>query len=137
MLEILQNLIATFTGDATLTAIVPASQIFVGQVDIVEQTQAGLQLPQINIHVISENTLPVPTNARDTLIQIDIFSRNDMLEVVEVYERILVLVNYFIGNYGAAHLFWQLSSGMVDQYESGRTLFHRSITFKVWAIKPH
>jgi hypothetical protein len=135
MQEIIIQIINTLKNDATLTAIIPATQIFVGPVDIVTQTQSGLQLPQINLHVISEVSRTVPSNVRDTMIQIDIWSRNSHLEVVNVYERILTLLNYLSGNQSTAHTFWMRLAGSVDDYESDRRIFHRSLTMIVWSSK--
>jgi hypothetical protein len=135
MQEIIEKIIAVLTTDATLNAIVPASQIFVGPVDIVEQTQAGLQLPQINIHMISEVVRTNPSNVRDTIIQLDIWSRNSQKEVVVVYERILVLLDYLSGDQNTEHTFWMRLGGSSDQYESDRRIFHRSLSMTVWSQK--
>jgi len=135
MLEILQNLIAVLTGDATLTAIVPATSIMTGPVDIVTETQSGLLMPQINIHVISEVSRSVPLNTRDTLIQMDIWSRNDLMEVLTIYERVITLLNYTSPTQGSAKIFWERLGGAVDQYESDRGIWHRAITFNIWSQK--
>jgi hypothetical protein len=136
MLEILTFIINTLKNSTGVTSIVPATQILVGQVDIVEETQAGLQLPQINAHVVSESTRTVPTNARDTMVQVDIWSRNSMMEVVQVYEFILQALNYSIANVNTAHIFWDRSSSCVDMFESDRTIWHRAVTFEFWSMKP-
>jgi len=135
MLELIQKIISILTTDATLNAIVPAANILYGNVDIVEQTQAGLMLPQINLYTPDESTRMIPTNARDTTIQLNIWSRNSMLEVVQIYERIHYLLNYYTGDQNTSHIFWQLQSGMNDQTESDRRVFHRSVLFKVWSVK--
>lgn len=136
MLEILQYIISILTADATLTSIIPATQIFTGPVDVATEAQSQLLLPQINIHCVSESVRTVPINCRDTIIQIDIWSRNDMLEVINVYERILTLLDYNIANEGSAHIFWERLDGSHDQYESDRRIWHRSLSFKAWSQKP-
>ena len=135
MLEILQNIIAVFIGDTTLTAIVPATNILVGPIDIVTETQAGLLMPQINIHVVSEVSRSVPSNTRDTLVQIDIWSRNNQLEIENIYERIITLLNYTSPTQGSAKIFWERLGGAHDQYESDRGIWHRAITYNVWSQK--
>lgn len=135
MLEILQSLIATLQGDTTLTSIVPASNISVGPVDIVTETQSGLRIPQINIRIVSEISRSVPLNTRDTMVQIDIWDRNSQLELETIYERVITLLNYTSGNQGSAHIFWEVLGGAVDQYETDRGIFHRAVTYRIWAVK--
>lgn len=135
MLEILQNLISVLTNDATLNVIVPTANIFVGPVDVVTETQAGLLEPQINIHVISEVSRSIPSNTRDTLIQIDIWSRNNQLEIETIYERIITLLNYTSPTQGGAKIFWERLGGAIDQYETDRRIFHRAVTYNFWAQK--
>ena len=136
MLEILTNLIATLKASGSLTAIVPAANILVGPVDVVTETQAGLMLPQINIHVVSEVSRSVPSNTRDTSIQIDIWSRNSQLEIENIYEIIVPLLNYSSPVQGTAKVFWERLGGAVDQYESDRRIWHRATTFVFWSQKP-
>ena len=135
MLEILQSLISVLTGDATLTALVPASNIMTGPVDIVTETQSGLLQPQVNIHIISEVSRSVPLTTRDTLVQIDVWSRTSMEEVENIYERIISLLNYTSPTSGSAKIFWERLGGVVDQYESDRRIWHRSVTYNLWSSK--
>lgn len=135
MLEILQSLISVLTGDATLTALVPATSIMTGPVDIVTESQAGLLQPQVNIHIVSEVSRSVPRTTRDTLVQIDVWSRTSMLEVVNIYERIITLMNYTSPISGSAKIFWERLGGAVDQYESDRRIWHRAVTYNVWSAK--
>jgi hypothetical protein len=135
MLEILQKIISVLTTDSTLNAIVPATQIFVGPVDIVTEKQAELLLPQVNVHTVSEVSRTVPSNIRDTMVQIDIWSRNSQIEVENIYERIIVLLNYLSANQSTAHIFWERLGGAVDLYESDRRIFHKSMTMTVWSQK--
>jgi hypothetical protein len=134
MLELLQYIINALVTDSTLTAIVPAKQIFTGPVDVATEKQAELLLPQINVHIISEATRTVPLNARDTMVQIDIWSRNSVLETINIYEEILNALNYVIADKSTSHIFWQRSGAAVDQYESDRRIFHRSMTIQAWVM---
>lgn len=135
MLEILQNFISILTGDATLTGIVPATNIMTGPVDIVTETQSGLIQPQVNISVESEVSRSVPLNTRDTTIKLDIWSRNSQLETENIYERIITLLNYVSGDKSGAHFFWQRLGSAIDQFETDRRIWHKSISFAVWSIK--
>ena len=135
MLEIFQKIVSTLTGDATLTAIVPTSNIFTGAADVVLEKQGSLS-PFIILSQVSEISRTVPSNVRDTQIQIDIWSRNSQLEVENIYERIITLLNYLSGDQGTGHIFWERSSGAVDLFEVDRRVWHRSVTFMVWSQKP-
>ncbi len=135
MYEILQYIIYTLTHSASLNAIVPATQVFTGPVDIATELQSELLLPQINVHVISESSRTVPANTRDTMVQIDIWSRNSFLETVQVSELIIGLLNYQAPSQGVAKIFWERLGGTVDQYESDRRIFHRSLTYVIWSIQ--
>ena len=135
MLEILQKIISILTTDATLNAIVPAANIFTGVVDIVEESQSGLYLPQINISVVTETTRSVPSWTRDTQIQLDIWSRNNQLEVLTIYERILTLFEYQSGNQSSAHVFWFKMNGANDLNETDRRIWHRACSVTVWSQK--
>jgi hypothetical protein len=136
MLEILQNIMAILIADATLTAIIPAANMFSGPVDVVGETQSGLLVPQLNVHIVSEVSRSVPSNTRDTVIQIDIWSRNSYIETVQVYERIIQLLNYQNPTVGTARIFWERLGSAVDQYESDRRIFHRSMSIQAWSQKP-
>lgn len=135
MEEILEYVIQLLTTNGTLTAIVPANQIFSGPVDIATEIQSELLLPQINIHIISENVRTVPLNTRDTVLQIDIWSRNSYLETVQISEQILSLLNYNSPVEGAAKIFWNRLGSTVDMYESDRRIFHRVLSFQFWSQK--
>jgi hypothetical protein len=137
MLELLENLVSILTNDATLNAIVPVSNVFTGPVDFITESQAMLLFPQIQLSVVSEITRSVPTNTRDTLVQISIFSRNSQLEVLNIYERILSLLEYSNTTIDAtAVIFWQKVSSATDLYESDRRIWHRAVTVQAWSQKP-
>lgn len=135
MLNLLEYIISILTTDSTLNAIVPVSQIFTGPVDIDTEKQSQLLFPQINVHVVSEVSRTVPRNVRDTMIQIDIWSRNNFLETVSIYERIITLLNYNVADKNTGHIFWQRVGGAVDQYETDRRIFHRSVTYQCWIME--
>lgn len=136
MLELLEYFITQLTTNTGVTTLVPSTQIFAGPVDVATEFQSELLIPQINIHIVSEASRTVPLNTRDTIIQIDIWSRNNMLESVQISEAILTALNYNQGNIsGSAHIFWQRMGSTVDQYEGDRRIWHRTLTFQVWDIK--
>lgn len=137
MLEILQNFVTTITTSTSVTSIVPAANIFTGPVDILSQQQNALVLPSIILSTVSESQRPVPQYARDTMVQLDIWSRNSQLEVENVYEAVITALNYLTYNQGTAHICWQLLGGSKDDFETDRRVWHKSVTFQVWAVKPH
>lgn len=136
MLEIFQSFISILTGNATLTATVPVANILTGPADIIQEKASTLLAPAIILSQVSEVMRSVPLNTRDTMVQLDIFSRNSQLELETIYEQVLTLLNYDSGNQGTAHIFWQRLGGAVDQFETDRRVWHRSCTFTVWSIKP-
>lgn len=136
MLEILTNMVSVLINDTTLTAIVPSTNILTGPVDILEEKAVELVLPQINIHTISEVSRTVPSDVRDTLVQVDIWSRNSQLEIENIYERIITLLNYTNPTVGSARIFWQRLDGANDLYESDRRIWHRAMTYRAWSQKP-
>jgi len=134
MLEIFEKLISVLTGDAALTAIVPAANIFTGAVDITMEKQQDLLYPSIVLSQAGESVRSVPP-VRDTHVQLDIWSRNSQLEIENIYERVLTLLNYLSANQDTAHIYWQRLGGAVDQFESERRIWHRACTFIVWSQK--
>lgn len=123
-------------ADSTLTAIVPATSILVGPVDITMEKQAGLLYPQINLHAVSEVQRSNPLNTRDTQIQLDIWSRNSQLELENIYEEVVTALGYLTVNQGTSHIFWSRLGGAIDDYEADRRIWHRACTFVFWSIKP-
>lgn len=136
MLEIFQKLIATLTGDSTLTGLVPATSILTGPVDMLQESQKSLLFPSIILSQVSEVSRTVPSNTRDTHVQLDIWSRNSQLEIENIYEQVVLLLNYLSGDQSTAHIFWQRLGGAVDMFEGDRRVWHRSCTFVVWSVKP-
>ena len=138
MLNIIQKELALLTIDSTLATLMntttPNKRIFTGAVDIVKETQSTLGFPLLNIIAISESFRTVPEGARDSRIQIDIWSRNSELEVENIYERIQTLLNFKSGDINSSHVFWQRSSGMSSDYENDVRLWHYSTDFTIWSI---
>ncbi len=135
MLEILEQIIQILLADTTLTNTVPGTSIFAGPVDITMEKQANLLYPQINIRTVGEVQHTVPIKTRETQIQLDIWSRNNLKEIETIYERVLTLLSYKSADKATAHIFWQRLNGAVDDYESDRRVWHRACTFTVWAVK--
>lgn len=136
MLEIFEKFISLLTSNPTLNAIVPATSIYTGPVDIVIEKQNTLPYPVIVLTLASETSRSNPP-VRDTMIQLDIWSRNSQLELENIYEQIITILNYQISNQTPAHIFWQRLGNAVDLNERDRRLWHRSCTFTVWSIKPN
>lgn len=136
MLEIFEKFVSLLTTDPTLNALVPPTSIYTGPIDIVVEKQDTLPYPVIVLSQASETSRSIPPS-RDTMIQLDIWSRNDQLELENIYEQIIEILNYQISNQGTAHIFWQRLGNAVDLNERDRRLWHRSCTFTVWSIKPN
>ncbi len=138
MLDVLEKEIALITSDSTLATFMntstPNRKIFTGPVDIVKEMQGTLGFPLMNLIAISESFRTIPQGARDSRIQIDIWSRNSELEVQNIYERIQTLLNFQSGDINTSHVFWQRSSGMSSDYETDVRLWHWSCDFVVWSI---
>ena len=135
MLEILKWIVAQLVADTTLTAIVPTANIYTGPVDVLVEQQDELHMPLIVLSSVSEAQRTVPQGARDTMIQIDIWSRVSQLELEQIYEEIISLLSFRIANQDSAHIFWDRLGGSVDTFEEDRRIWHRSATFMFWSIK--
>jgi hypothetical protein len=137
MIEIDKKIAALLVNDATLTAIVPVENIFVGEVDVLAQysSNTGIILPAIVVTTSAESMRPVPSYCRDTQVVIDIYDNTSQIEVETIYERIIDVMSYLTYDKDTAHIFWQLLSGGVDVPESNRRIFHRSMTLQVWSHK--
>lgn len=134
MLQIFEKFIALLTASSAVTTIV-GNNIFTGPVDITMEKQNSLLYPQILLSLVSESVHTVPLNTRDTMVQLDIYSRNSQLEVENIYEAVLTALNYQSGDQNTAHIFWQRLGGAIDLFESDRRYWRRSCTFQVWAIQ--
>ncbi len=136
MLEILQHMVTQMAADATLTAIVPVANIYTGPVDILIETQPELSMPMIVLSTVSEVQRTVPQGARDTTIQMDIWSRESQMQIEQIYEEVISLFSFQIANQGTAHIFWDRLGGSTDMFEEDRRIWHRAASFTFWSIKP-
>lgn len=134
MHEIFQKLVYILTHDATLNAIVPTKNIFVGDFDAIVETQSTLTYPAITMFMVSESFRTVPV-VRDTMVQLDIWSFNSQTELNTIYERVATLLNFYSGNQSNAHIFWDKISSSQDLHESDRRIWRRAVTLTVWSIK--
>ena len=118
---------------------VPNLSIFSGSIDIVKQLQKELGFPLIEIHTISEGVRTVPLNTKDTMVQLDIWSRVSELQVQQIYERVLQLLNFqstiTTGNINGTTIEWQRSDGAVEEYASDIRVWKISITLKLWSYQ--
>lgn len=135
MIDICTKIVSVLKADSTLTATVPANNISVGPLDVTQETAASHVMPQINIRPISESVRTVPLTARDTRVQLDIWSKNSELEVQTIYERVIQLLDY-LGPYdqGTSHIFWQRLGGASSSYETSNRLWHYSQDFMFWGL---
>jgi len=137
MLELLQKIYTLLSSDSTLIGMVPVANILTGPVDITMEKQSDLIYPQINIRIVSEVQRSNPLNARDTQVQLDIWSRDSQLATEQIYERVIDLLSYQTTDQNTAHVFWTRLNGAVDLYESDRRIWHKAVTFSAWTIKPN
>ena len=134
MLNISTALVKILTSDQILTAIVKPANISVGPFDITVETQVSLTMPQISIQPISESVRTVPLNAKDTNIQLDIWSRNSELEAQTIYERVIVLLNFQTYTQGSSWVAWQRLNNVSSSYESESRLWHYYADFIFWSL---
>jgi hypothetical protein len=138
MIDILSQTISTLVNDATLATLmsttVPNKNIHSGRVDIIKEQQNTLGFPTIVLLPISENFSTVPLNAKQSTIQIDIWGRNSELEVLNIYERLMTLLNYKTGDNKGTHTFWQRSNSFTESLESGENLWRISSDIVLWSV---
>lgn len=135
MLEIFQKMVATLQAASAVTSIV-GTNIYTGPVDIPMENQDSLLYPSVVLSQVTEVQRTVPLGARDTQVQIDLWSRNSQLELENLYEAVIAALSFQSGDQSSAHIFWQRLGGAVDLFESDRRIWHRSCTYTVWSIKP-
>lgn len=87
------------------------------------------------MHTVSEITRTNPRGERETLIQIDIWSRESQLETEQIAERILAISNFqqFHTGYGTTVQRWKREDNGVDFFEADRRIWHKALTFRIWA----
>lgn len=128
----MSKIVSVLKADSTLTAMVPSNNIMVGPVDVLEENQTQLVMPQINLYLVSEMSNTVPLSTRETTFQLDIWSRISQLEVENIYEQVLSDLNYLTTDNNGTHIFWQRLNSAVDNYQTDRRIFHKSCTFMAW-----
>jgi hypothetical protein len=141
MLNINENLVNQLKNDSTLASLmnttVPNLSIFSGAVDVVKQLQKELGFPLIEMHTISESVRTVPLNVKDTMVQLDIWSRVSELQVQQIYERVMILLNFqstiTTGSINGTTIEWQRSNGAVEDYSSEIRLWKISMDLKTWS----
>jgi hypothetical protein len=131
MTNLIANIINTLKADGTIHGYV-ADRIYPRGVDIFPETTL---FPLITIYTVSEVTRSNPRGERETLIQIDIWSRKNQLEIESIAERALAVLNFqqFHTGVGTTILRWQREDAGVDAFESDRRIWHRAITYRAWA----
>jgi len=131
MLSLLQNIINTIKDDSTIQGFV-SDRVFPEGVDIVPETTL---FPLITVHTISEVTKTNPLYEREILIQVSVWSRLSELEKEQISERVLDLLNYqqFNTGYGTTIQRWQREDTGVDLFEADRRIWHKALTFRIWA----
>ena len=137
MLAPLQNVVSILTNDSGLASLmsttIPNAQIYTGDVDVVREQQTTFQYPLLVIHTISDVFERLPLGARETVLQIDSYSRNDELEVVNIYEYIGNLLSYSNQVQGGTRIWWERTTDGHDQSETDMRIFHIPMTLHIWA----
>lgn len=141
MLNISANIVKQLNSDPILAGLmgasIPNKSIYVGAIDIVKQLQVELGFPVIEMHTISESVRTVPLNVKDTMVQLDIWSRVSELQVQQIYEQVLKLLNFqstiTTGSVNGTTIEWQRSSGAVEDYSSEIRLWKISVDLKIWS----
>jgi len=131
MLTVTQNIIDVVKADATIKTFIN-ERIYPEGVDIIPETTL---FPLITIHNISEITLTNPKGERECLVQLSIWSRLSQLETEQIAERLLTILNFqtFNSGYGTTIKRWQREDSGVDLPETDRRIWHKALTFRVWA----
>ena len=137
MLNLLTQTVATLVNDTTLATLLstttPNKHIFTGRVDIVKEQQNTLGFPMLVLHSVSESYVTVPRNTKESRVQIDIWGRNNEAEVLAIYERLAVLLNFTTGDTSGTHTFWQRGDGFNESFESDASLWHLSFDIFYWS----
>jgi hypothetical protein len=128
MLNPLINLVSVLTTDSTLAGLmgttVPNTLIYVGDVDIVQETQQSLQYPMLLIHTISDTFRVLPLNARDMHIQIDIMDRTSEMEAIQIYEQVCNDLAFVNTTQGGTRIWWTRPDSGADHSESEMRIYH-------------
>lgn len=137
MLAPLQSVVNQLTTDSTLAGLMsttlPNMAIYVGDVDVVREQQSTFQYPLLVIHTISDSFERLPLGARETVIQIDTYSRTNEMEAVNIYEYIGSTLSYSNDNISSTVIWWERTLDGHDQSETEMRIFHIPMTVKVWS----
>ena len=137
MLNVVEKIITLLKNDSTLASLMststPIKNLYTGAVDVAKETQSELGFPLLIVTGVSESFRSVPLNSRDSRITVDIYSRNNEMEVQTIYERIAALLNYTFGDINSSHVFWQRSDGATSQFEAEFRIWHWSVDFIIWS----
>jgi hypothetical protein len=128
MLNPLNYIATTLANDSSLASLMntstPNPQVFIGDVDIVRETQTSLQYPMIVVHTVSDIFRVMPLNGRDMHIQIDIIDRTSELEVVNIYEQVCSDLTYMTSVNQGTKIWWTRADGGADESETEMRIFH-------------
>jgi len=137
MIAQLQNIVSVLSTDSTLAGLmsttVPNKAIYVGDVDIVREQQKTFQYPLLVLHTISDSFERLPLGARETVIQLDVYSRNNEMEAINIYEEIGNVLSYSNATQGGTMIWWQRVTDGHDQSETEMRIWHIPVTLKVWS----
>lgn len=134
MRRVKQFIIQKLLDDATINGYV-GRRVYPSQRDITPEI-----LPAITVTQVSGGHRTVPSRARDMLMQVDIWSINNFLEVENIYERVTTLLNSPVTATSVLALtgdneqiYWVREDSSVDVPDETRNLFHKAVTLRVWA----
>jgi hypothetical protein len=129
MLAVYENVINTIKNDSIIQSFV-SDRVYPEGVDINPEV-----LPMVTVHHISEIVHTVPRNDRMIQMQVSIWSKLSELEVEQIAERVEDLLNFqtFDTGYGSAIQRWQRMDTGADLFESDRRIWHKALTFRIWA----
>ena len=128
MLRAKRLVIDTLKNDATIQGYV-VDRVYAAGIDIIPEI-----LPAITVQDVSESIRTVPLGKKDIIIQVDIWSITNQLEVDNIYERIQTLINFRqLADDGTNQVYWMREDSMVDLPESERRIWHKAIRYRTWA----
>jgi hypothetical protein len=101
----------------------PNKLIYTGEVDIVQQTQKSLQVPMVLINVISDQYKIMPLYGREMTIQLDLVSRINELQAMNMYEQVCQDLLFINTTQGGTKIWWTRPSGGATEHDSEIRLF--------------
>lgn len=136
MIAILENIVPRLTQDATLATLmgqsIPNKLIYVGDVDIVQETQKSFQYPMILIHTTHDEFSRLPLGARETHLQFDVMSKTSELQVIQIYEQMCQDLLYVSGFQGNSFIWWSRPTSATDISESEMRVWHIRAEAHFW-----